>query len=230
MKFVTSVALALLLAAPLSNAKDKKKKDLPAIFNSARFVYVQAEDGDVMNPGLFPEDRDAIANVQDFLRDWKRYALTINRSEADLVFVVRKGRTAAMQGRGGVGVGTVPDLGGNFPGNRSPAGPGNPNNTGDRGGTYSDIGARTEAGPGEDTLRIYSVTPDGKTGGLLWAREMRDGLDAPNVMLVRALRQEVDRSYPPQPANQPATQPGNQPSTQPTSQPSSQPAPDPHKP
>ena len=207
MKVITSVALALLLVAPLAHAKDKKKKDLPAIFNSARFVYVQAEDGDVMKPGLIPEDRDAISDVQNVLRDWNRYAVTLHPNQADLIFIVRKGRIASAQGHGGIGTGTGPDLGGAYPGSRSPAGPGNPNSTGDRGGTYSDIGIGAEAGPAEDTLRIYTVTPEGKLGGLLWAREMRDGLDAPNVMLVRALRQEVDRAYPPQSASRPAAQP-----------------------
>ena len=134
MKVITSVALALLLVAPLAHAKDKKKKDLPAIFNSARFVYVQAEDGDVMKPGLIPEDRDAISDVQNVLRDWNRYAVTLHPNQADLIFIVRKGRIASAQGHGGIGTGTGPDLGGAYPGSRSPAGPGNPNSPGDRGG------------------------------------------------------------------------------------------------
>ena len=95
MKLIPSVALALGLAAPLALAKDKKKKDVPAILNTARFVYVEAEDGDIMNPRLFPEDREAIADVQDELRDWKRYAVALKQSDAELVMVVRKGRLVA---------------------------------------------------------------------------------------------------------------------------------------
>lgn len=206
MKIVTSVALALMLTAPLALAKDKKKKDLPAVFESARFVYVQAEDGDVMDPRLFPEDRDAISDVQDMLRDWNRYSVTLNRRDADLVFIVRKGRLAGAQGHGGVGIGGGPGLsGGTYPGSRNPAGPGNPNGDRTDRGPYTDIGARGEAGPPDDTLRIFMVKPDGGLGGMLWAREMKDGLDAPSVQLVRALRQEVDRAYPPQSASQPAT-------------------------
>jgi hypothetical protein len=80
MKLITPVALALALAAPLALAKDKKKKDVPAILNTARFVYVEAEDGDIMNPRLFPEDRNAIADVQDELKEWNHYAVTLNQS------------------------------------------------------------------------------------------------------------------------------------------------------
>lgn len=202
MKLITPVALALILAAPLGYAKDKKKKDVPAILSTARFVYVQAEDGDVMNPRLFPEDRDAIADVEDGLRDWKRYAVTINSSDAELVMIVRKGRLASAQLYGGVGIGRGPGLDGSYPGNRNPADPNNPDG-GRR--TTREIGARGEAGPVDDMLRIYSMTPDGRRGALLWSGEMKDGLDAPNVMLLRQFRQEVDRAYPPQTASQPST-------------------------
>ena len=125
MKLVTPVALALAFTAPLALAKDKNKnkKDVPALFNSASYVYVQAEDGDIMNPRLFPEDREAIADVQDELKDWKRYAVALNQSDAELVMVVRKGRMAGAQVGGGVGTGRVPDLGGSYP--RNPADPNN---------------------------------------------------------------------------------------------------------
>jgi hypothetical protein len=202
MKLITSVTLALILAAPLAFAKDKKKKDLPAVFSTARFVYVQAEDGDVMKPGLFPEDREAIGDVQDGLRDWKRYAVTINRSDAELVMIVRKGRLAAAQGMGGVGIGTGREIGSSFPGSRNPAGQNNPGGVQD---ASTEIGARGEVGPTDDMLRVYTVAPDGRLGALLWSREMKDGLDVPGVMLLRSLRQEVDRAYPPQTASQPAT-------------------------
>ena len=58
MKLFISIAICVALAAPLALAKDKKKSTLPAIFSNARYVYVQAEDGDIMKPGLFPEDID----------------------------------------------------------------------------------------------------------------------------------------------------------------------------
>ena len=201
MKLITSVALALTLAAPLALAKDKKK-DLPAVFSSARYVYVEAESGDIMDPRLFPEDRQAIADVQDMLKDWNRYAVALNRQDADLVMIVRKGRLAGAQAQGSIGIGNGPELGGNFPGGRNPAGQNNP---GTGRGNPTEIGLRGEAGPADDTLRIFMMMPDGGLGGMLWGREMKDGLDAPQVLLLKQLRQEVERAYPPQTAGQPAT-------------------------
>lgn len=214
MKLLKSAAILLAFAAPVALAKDKKKNNVPAVFNTAHFVYVQAEDSDIMNPSLFPEDRDAISNVQEGVRDWKRYVVTLNRGDADLVFIVRKGRLAAAQTRGDIGVGNGPIMTGSYPGGR-PGGPGNPGSAGNPGdpnsdrmgniGSYQGVGARTDVGPEDDILRVYSLTPDGKLNGPLWSREMKDGLDKPNVLLLRALRDAVDRAYPPQTAGQPAT-------------------------
>ena len=101
MKLRTRVALLLLFVAPFAVAQQKSEKhsDLPAVFSNARYVYVQAEDGDIMRPGLYPEDRDAISDVQQGIRDWNRYAVAVNREDADLIFIVRKGRIAGAQGR-----------------------------------------------------------------------------------------------------------------------------------
>lgn len=208
MKSPKSIAVLLALVAPLALAKDKKKDTLPAVFSNAHYVYVQCEDGDIMKPGLFPEDRDAIANVQDALKDWNRYSLTLDRKDADLIIIVRKGRLAAAQARGDIGVGRPPDIGGSFP-SRNPAGPGNtdPGRTPDRTDTVDSLGARGEVGPNDDTLRVFALTPQGKLSGPLWSREMKDGLDAPDVSLLRALREAVDRSYPPQSARPPASPP-----------------------
>ena len=188
MKLITSVALALILAASLGFDKDKKKSDIPAVFSTARFVYVQAEDGDIMNPRLFPEDREAIGDVEDALHDWNRYAVTLNQSEAELVMVVRKGRLAGAEVMGGVGVGTGPQFGGSNPrGNAGRV-------------TTTEIGARGEVGPPDDMLRVYIVTPDGGRGAMVWSGEMKDGLNSPSLTLLRQLRQEIDHAYPPQTA------------------------------
>jgi len=171
MKVFKSIAILLTVFAPLAVAKDKKKDTLPALFSNARYVYVQAEDGDIMKPGLFPEDRDAIANVQDTLKGWPRYSLTLNRKDADLIIIVRKGRLASAQVHGAVTAGAP-------------------------------TATPTAPIPPDDILRVFSLSPEGKLSGPLWSSEMKDGLDAPNVMLLRALRDAVDRAYPPQPAAQ----------------------------
>jgi hypothetical protein len=212
MKLAVSLTLLLALSAPLALAKDKKKNEPPAVFSTARYVYIQCEDGDVMNHSLFPEDREAILNAQDAVRDWNRYSITLNRKDADLVFIVRKGRLVAARVGGDIGIGNPPDIGGggvSYP-NRNPVGPGNtnPGNPGSgRTSTSEGIGGRGEAGPTDDTLRIFISTPDGKLTGPIWSREMKEGLDSPDVLLIRALKESVERAYPPQPASPPAKQP-----------------------
>jgi hypothetical protein len=186
MRFRTVLVVALVLLPTLLFAQTKrKKKTVPAVFNTARYVYVQAEDGDAFTPGLLPEDRQAIADVQDALRDWNRYVLTVKPDEADLVFYVRKGRIAS--GRLG---GTVGSPGGpGAPGTASPF-PGQPRPTGP--GTM----AGAEAGPPEDLLEVKTRNPDGGTGTTVWERSQSDGLNGPQVPLLRALRDAVERDWP----------------------------------
>ena len=199
MKLRTRVALLLLFVAPFAVAQQKSKKhsDLPAVFSNARYVYVEAEDGDIMRPGLYPEDRDAISDVQQGIRDWNRYAVAVNREDADLIFIVRKGRIAGAQGRIGVSGGSPRQPGAPFPGS-------DPRQD----GIGTTVGAAGEVGPPDDLLRVYTQTPDGKLTGPLWSREMKNGLDAPSVLLLQQLKQTVERAYPPvPPSSQPAQKP-----------------------
>src|SRR5271156_682719 len=83
--------LLLLLFFPGPAQSKKKDPDIPALYRQARYVYVEAVDGDEFDPRLYPEDRQAIADVRHALQAWNRYTLTIRRQDADLVFVVRKG-------------------------------------------------------------------------------------------------------------------------------------------
>jgi len=186
---VFSVALPLLLSA---NAKGKKRAEISSAFANAHYVYIQAVDGDIMNPAVYQEDRDAISNVQQAIRDWNRYAITTERSQADLVFVVRKGRLVGLQGRGGIGSQT-------YPGTQDP---GQVPQPGTR--TTGSVGVGSQVGPEDDFLRVFTLTADGKMNGPLWTREMQDGLDAPAVLLVRQLKEAVEAAYPSQPAPQPS--------------------------
>jgi len=188
-KFAAPLIVCLLI---LNVAHGKPKKpELPAVFETARYVYVEAEAGDMFKPSLFPEDRQAIADVQDSLRRWNRYALTTNRSEAELVFVVRKGRLAEGQLQGGISGGPVPPRGQTQPGQNDPAansGPGQP-----RGGPY--FGAGSEVGPPDDMLRVY-IQNEGHRSSKVWDRSMDGGLDAPSVRLMQQLKEAVERAYP----------------------------------
>jgi len=188
-----AIALLLLATAVFGSAQNKKKhSDVSAVFMNAKYFYVEAQAGDVMRPGLFPEDRQAIFDVQNGVQDWKRYTLATSRDQAELVFVVRKGRAAA--GQVGVGV----------PGGPRPQGP--PTQSRPPGQPQDDdgVGVGAEVGPSDDMLQVYTTNPDGKLIGPVWNREMREGLDGPDVPLLRQLRIAVEKAYPIQPApNQP---------------------------
>jgi len=188
------LTLLLVSATGLHAQKTKKHNDVPAIFQNAHFIYVEAVDGDAMKPGLFPDDRQAINDVEDGLRDWNRYTLTTRRMEADVVLVVRKGRIAGAQARGGIGGGTRAPVSPS-----SSRGAGQPGQAGGQPGDSDNIGAEAEIGPANDMLRVYIVNGDGKLSGPLWTREMQDGLDAPGLMLLQQLRAAVERAYPTQP-------------------------------
>jgi hypothetical protein len=247
MTFRNGVTLALLGLVVLGIAEGKTKKDqVSAVFQNARFVYVQSVDGDALNPNLYPEDRQAIFDVQEQMRDWNRYVITLRREDADLVFIVRKGRAAAARARVGVGSRTQPYPGQN-PGQNPSQNPGQYPGQGPgigNGQPGPAVGVGGEVGPSDDLLRVFASKPDGKLIGPVWSREMDGGLDAPTVEIVRQLKVEVERAYPqtqggaqPQgskspaaPAQTPAqpqgqTQPPTEPQPQTPPQPQQQPQP-----
>lgn len=188
------IAVVLLCGSSLLYGQHKKKQPtVSAIFQNARYVYVQAMDGDITNPRLFPEDRQAIADVEDVIRDWNRYAIAITPSDADLIFVVRKGRLASLQGHGTISAGPHP---------MPPMQPGGQNTSQDpsqrqtQNQDANEIGGRAEVGPASDLLRVYSSNSQGKRIGPIWTGEQEDGLGAPDVPLVQQLRVAVQRAYP----------------------------------
>lgn len=194
-QFRTVVLLTVTLPALVLAVAKSKKSDVSAAFANAHYVYVQAEDGDIMRPGLYPADHDAITDMQKAVQDWNRYVVTTDRDHADLVFMVRKGRLAGTQMHGGVAVPPGPS-GGSIPN----ANRGQP---GDQG--MDTAGVQGEIGPSDDLLRVFWVKPDHKLAGPIWSREMKDGLDSPAVLLLRQLKDAVEAAYPPpQAAKQPA--------------------------
>ncbi len=187
MKPFKAITLLLLLMPALVTiqAKPKKPYKLPAVFDQARYVYVEAEDGQEFNPRLNPDDRDAIADVDRALYDWNRYVVTTRRDQADLIFVVRKGRLAAATLGGQVS--SAPQ-----------AGPGRP-----AGGPMSGSGVAVggEVGPPDDFLEVYLPNPNEARGALLWQRTLPDGLNPPQLMLFKQLKDEIERTYPTPPPN-----------------------------
>ena len=145
----------------------KSKDTLPPILLSSHFVYVEAHDGDPFDPRVIPADRQAIANVQHAIQDWKRYVITVKRSDAELIFVVRKGRIASVQPRigGGSGTGGPPVVG---------------------------AGVSGDVGSPDDLLEVRILNFDGSRTGPIWTRSMKDGLDPPDMPLFQQLKQAVD--------------------------------------
>ena len=193
MKILKVAVLFLLLAPTLCVAQKKEKKpSIPAVFDHAQYVYVEAMDGGEFDRRLNPEDRMAIADVRDALKAWGRYELTFNRNQAELVFIVRKGRRA--EGRMGVGIG-----GGQDPSDPT-MGPRGTGNSGSQGphGPFLEVGG--EAGPDNDLLQVCQLNADGSRSGPLWMQSQDNGLAAPRVRLIAQFRNAVDKAYPSTPA------------------------------
>lgn len=213
MKFSGVIVLLVAMAASSSAwAKSPKKSEITHIFCPATYAYVKTMDGDVMRPGVLPEDRDAAYRVEDKLSNWNRYVLVYEPQQADLIFVVRAGRLATTQGDMGAAAGS-PDrpINAGTPGaNRPPRDPSDASQgpAPDQSPATPDarnrkwVGAGGEAGPPDDLLAVYAKPGDVNTQTPLWEQTAKDGLADPNVPLFEQIRTAVDQACHDQP-NQP---------------------------
>jgi hypothetical protein len=90
-KYSAVVGLLLLLAVgavAAPNVYQSKVQSFPRILTNARYVYVAAYDGDQFSPNLLPDDRVAIANVQEALQQWGRYVVVYRPDDADMILLV----------------------------------------------------------------------------------------------------------------------------------------------
>jgi hypothetical protein len=186
MKRILILLLLGLVAVPfLAYGKPKKQKaTLPAVFDQARYVYVEAYNGDRFNPDLRPEDRQAIFDVEKGLHEWNRYALAQSRGEAELVFMVRKGRLASADAHAGI----------NIPSRAQDRNAPQRDPTQDTNG--QGVGVGTEVGRPDDSLSVYMVSPSGSLNGPIWSQSLADGLSAPFLLLLRQIKHEVETAYP----------------------------------
>lgn len=172
------VVIIFVSAVALAHGLPKKNDEVPKIFLTAHYVYVEATDGDTLNPHVLPENRKAIADLQYALQNWKRYILAAKRREADLVFAVRKGGLASVQGRVGLQGGT------------NPASDEGPSQRNERTGVNTDVGA--QVGSSDDLLEVYIVNPDGSLQGPMWRHYLGDGLEPPEMPLFLQFKKAVD--------------------------------------
>jgi hypothetical protein len=93
-KRLYSVIGVLLLAATAAFAAPpdlpaSKIQPFPKTLINARYVYVTAYDGGQFNLHLLPEDRKAIAAVQDAIEHWGRYIVVYRPDQADMIIAVQ---------------------------------------------------------------------------------------------------------------------------------------------
>jgi hypothetical protein len=91
-----AILAVMLLATTLALAAPKPPKvsapqnipPFPGTLVNARFIYVTSYDGDQFSPNLFPEDRQAIATVQDAIQKWGKFILVYEPQQADIILMV----------------------------------------------------------------------------------------------------------------------------------------------
>ena len=198
-RFKVTFLLLLLLPTFAAAQKKGKKTTLPEVFDHARYVYVKATEGEEFKRDLDTADRLAIADVKDALKKWGRYTLTYDIENADLVFVVRKGRLASARVGGGMTDDQDP-MGGGPMGGQQGGGrvPGQQRTRG------SELGVGGETGPEDDLLEVRQTSPNGKLSGPIWMHTFANGLNPPRLLLFVQLRDEVEKTYPKAPASPPA--------------------------
>lgn len=139
----------------------------------------------VGDPNVPQEDRQAIAHVENTIRKWGKYIVVYRQENADLVLLVRKGRTAMITPQ--VGIGTHGGI--DIPARRG----GIETGGNDTRRTSKQIGLNAEAGQPNDMIAVYDAAL-GTDSAPLWRASMRDGLNPPGMKLVQEFRRVVEQS------------------------------------
>jgi hypothetical protein len=87
-KNLLAVAFATLAILATASAS-QNVLPIPRTLSNARFVYVAAYDGDQVNPNLLPDDRMAIARVQDMVEKWGKLTIVYRPEDADIILMVQ---------------------------------------------------------------------------------------------------------------------------------------------
>lgn len=187
-KVFASLLLAMVvLPAAAQGASQAPDPTLPKIFDTARYVYVEAEQISRSGRDLTPGDRQAIANLQKLLRDWGRYIVTVDRQSADLILVVHKSATGA--GNTPVVIGSAPRQPGRNPYPRDPS---DPTSQGQDDGP----GLIADTGSPDDELAVYMLNGSNALTGPLWKETGKNGLAMPKLTLFQHLKDDVEEAYP----------------------------------
>jgi hypothetical protein len=167
-RLATVIALLLTFTAGYAKNKDKDP-ELPALVTNARFVHVTTLYGDgFANPRISVEDRKAVAAMEQALRIWGRYEVTMHPKDADIILLVRAAARAAVYGGPDVTIGS-----------------GRPPRVGGIGGT------EVSSTP-DDMLAVYTGS-GGTDSPSLWRRTARDGFGS-DMALFKAFKKAVEDS------------------------------------
>ncbi|HEX4486965.1 MAG TPA: hypothetical protein VH088_11890 [Terriglobales bacterium] len=163
------VVLLLLLSSFLV-AKAKKEKAFPALITNARYVFVTTYFGnEPANTRIMPSDRRAVADVETAIQKWGRYTLAHQANDAEIIILVRKGRYA--EGLAGIHVHGGSDQ---------------PNTT-----ITPEVNA--DGGDPQDMIAVYDASMGIDTSPL-WRGRERDGLNPPDMQLVKELRAKIEEA------------------------------------
>jgi len=184
LKNLQLLAITVLLLPSLTLCqKSNKHNDAPAVFGTAKTFFVESGNGALDRPGMNPAEGQAISDVQDAVLRWHRYELALHREKADLVFVLRKGQAANADQQPGLGSRSNSS---GPPTQRVPGQPGQPDS----------LGTAVEAGPEGDSLRVYTLNEKGKLIGPIWTREIPNGLNPPDPLILEQLRIAIEHAFP----------------------------------
>lgn len=111
------------------------------------------------------EDRQAVADVERALQEWRHYQLTQRKSDADVIVAVRKGRPTSSYD--GVRV----------------------HKTTGRGTTVGPTSSG-DVGLPDDYLSII----DARSGALLWQDSLSKGLEPPRMLLFERFKDAVEKA------------------------------------
>ena len=189
----------LLLCVVAADAKGKKKALLTEDILQARTVVVIADPAagvDVSDPLA---NRNARLNVENAMRKWGRFQLTMDPYSADLIIVVRSGNgKLAGPTIGGIPISNdpatmqAPDPG-SFPDGRPP----NRMPAGEPTGPRRDVGPRPQMEPSvpDDMLSVYRGHRDNPTEyPAAWRYSAKDALKAPGVRAVEEFRKAIEEA------------------------------------